>query len=298
MTTTVENPTPLVEADETGRPAKAPRGRVVGVLLWSLRHWSIVVAGAVLAVVVLWALAPGWFTHSNPTAIGAADKLLPPSSAHWFGTDRLGRDQFTRIVYGARASLSGSVVAVLIGVAVGSVFGALAGWFGRWIDAIVMRLIDVVLSIPGFLLAITIVVVLGYGILQAAVAVGITSSAAFARLIRSEVLRAKTSQYVEAAVASGARSSTVLLRHVIPNSWGPTLSLVTIQFGIAIIWIASLSFLGLGAQPPSPEWGRLVADGRNFMASAPYLVVYPALTVAAVVLASNHLARHIAERKK
>ncbi|WP_063729568.1 ABC transporter permease [Streptomyces sp. RTd22] len=267
-------------------------------LLWSFRHWSVLLAGAVLAVAVLWALVPGWFTHANPTAIGATDKLLPPSGAHWFGTDRLGRDQFTRVVYGARASLLGSVVAVLIGVAVGSVFGALAGWFGRWTDAVVMRLIDVVLSIPGFLLAITIVVVLGYGILQAAVAVGITSAAAFARLIRSEVLRAKTSQYVEAAVASGARSSTVLLRHVVPNSLGPTLSLVTIQFGIAIIWIASLSFLGLGAQPPSPEWGRLVADGRNFMASKPYLVIYPALIVAAVVLASNHLARHFAERQK
>ncbi|MEU4893425.1 ABC transporter permease [Streptomyces sp. NPDC044780] len=297
MTTTTENPAP-VEAPETGRPGKAPRGRAVTTLLWAVRHWSVVVAGAVLAVAVLWALVPGWFAHANPTAIGAADKLLPPSSAHWFGTDRLGRDQFTRVVYGARASLSGSALAVLIGVAVGSVFGALAGWFGRWIDAVVMRLIDVVLSIPGFLLAITIVVVLGYGVLQAAAAVGITSSAAFARLIRSEVLRAKTSQYVEAAVASGARSSTVLLRHVVPNSLGPTLSLVTIQFGIAIIWIASLSFLGLGAQPPSPEWGRLVADGRNFMASKPYLVIYPALTVAAVVLASNHLARHFAERQK
>ncbi|GAA0681427.1 ABC transporter permease [Streptomyces samsunensis] len=298
MTTTAENPAPSVEARDTAGPAKASRGRAVAILVWSIRHWSVVVAGAVLVVAVLWALVPGWFAHSSPTAIGATDKLLPPSSAHWFGTDRLGRDQYSRVVHGARASLSGSVVAVLIGVAVGSVFGALAGWFGRWIDAVVMRLIDVVLSIPGFLLAITIVVVLGYGILQAAAAVGLTSSAAFARLIRSEVLRARTSQYVEAAVASGARSSTILLRHVVPNSLGPTLSLVTIQFGISIIWIASLSFLGLGAQPPSPEWGRLVADGRNFLASKPYLVVYPALTVAAVVLAGNRLARHFAERQK
>ncbi|MFJ8603118.1 ABC transporter permease [Streptomyces shenzhenensis] len=296
MTTLHESPPPVGAPD--GDTARALPGRTGTAVRRLVRHWSVVLAATVLAVAVLWALAPGWFTGASPTRIDAAQKLLPPSGAHWFGTDRLGRDQFFRVVHGARASLTGSAVAVLVGVTVGSVLGALAGWLGTWVDAVVMRLIDVVLSIPGFLLAITIVVVLGYGILQAAFAVGITSSAAFARLIRAEVLRSRTSQYVEAAVASGARSSTILVRHVVPNSLVPTLSLVTIQFGIAIIWIASLSFLGLGAQPPSPEWGRLVADGRNYLAGSPYLVVCPALTVVAVVLAGNHLARHFAERQE
>jgi peptide/nickel transport system permease protein len=296
MTTLNQNPARSAESWGEAS-ANGPRGRVAAAALWSARYWSVVLAGAILALVVLWALVPGWFTSANPDAIGATQRLLPPSAAHWFGTDELGRDQFARVVYGSRASLLGSAVAVLVGVLVGSVFGSVAGWFGRWVDAAVMRLTDVVLSIPGFLLAITIVVLLGYGILQAAVAVGITSSAAFARLIRSEVLRARTSQYVEAAVAGGARSSTILLRHVVPNSLGPTLSLVTIQFGTAIIWIASLSFLGLGAQPPSPEWGRLVSDGRDYLASNPYLVVYPALTIVAVVLSANRLARYFAERR-
>jgi len=298
MTTLNENPALTAEPwGEAPANANRPRGRVAAAALWSVRHWSVVLAGAVLTVVVLWALAPGWFTSANPIAIGATQRLQPPSAAHWFGTDALGRDQFARVVYGSRASLLGSAVAVLVGVLVGSVFGSIAGWFGRWVDAALMRLIDVLLSIPGFLLAITIVVVLGYGILQAAVAVGITSSATFARLIRAEVLRARTSQYVEAAVAGGARSSTILLRHVVPNSLGPTLSLVTIQFGTAIIWIASLSFLGLGAQPPSPEWGRLVSDGRDFLASYPFLVLYPALVIVAVVLSANRLARYFAESR-
>jgi peptide/nickel transport system permease protein len=296
MTTLNENP--LRSAESWGETsARRPRGRAVSAAVWSARNWSVVLSAAILALVILWALVPGLFTSANPIAIGATQRLQPPSAAHWFGTDELGRDQFARVVYGSRASLLGSAVAVLVGVLVGSVFGSVAGWFGRWVDAAVMRLIDVVLSIPGFLLAITIVVLLGYGILQAAVAVGITSSAAFARLIRSEVLRARTSQYVEAAVAGGARSSTILLRHVVPNSLGPTLSLITIQFGTAIIWIASLSFLGLGAQPPSPEWGRLVSDGRDYLASNPYLVVYPALTIVAVVLSANRLARYFAERR-
>ncbi len=295
---TTLNQTPVLSAEFRGGPgARRPRGRTAQAALWSARNWSVVLAGAILSTVILWALIPGWFTSANPVAIGATQRLLQPSAAHWFGTDELGRDQFARVVYGSRASLLGSAVAVLVGVLVGSVFGSIAGWFGRWVDAAVMRLTDVVLSIPGFLLAITLVVLLGYGILQAAVAVGITSSAAFARLIRSEVLRARTSQYVEAAVAGGARSSTILLRHVVPNSLGPTLSLVTIQFGTAIIWIASLSFLGLGAQPPSPEWGRLVSDGRDYLASNPYLVIYPALTVVAVVLSANRLARYFAERR-
>ncbi|MFE6164023.1 ABC transporter permease [Streptomyces sp. NPDC056486] len=301
MTTTSESPLAVAEppSANTARPTPpSPSGRATSALRWLGRHWGVALSALVLALVVLWALVPGWFTGASPTEIGGAQRLRPPSGDHWFGTDQLGRDQFARVVYGARASLAGSALAVLVGVVLGSVLGAVAGWFGRWVDAVLMRAIDVVLSIPGFLLAITIVVLLGYGILQAAIAVGMTSAASFARLIRSEVLSARTSQYVEAAVAGGARPRAILLRHVVPNSLGPTLSLVTVQFGVSIIWIASLSFLGLGAQPPSPEWGRLVSDGRGFLASNSYLVLYPALTVVAVVLAGNRLARHFAERQK
>jgi peptide/nickel transport system permease protein len=272
-------------------------GLSVRVVRWVGGHWSLLLAVAVVALVLLWAVVPGLFTSYGPTQVDPTLKLQPPSGAHWLGTDQLGRDQYARLVFGARASLSGSAIAVLVGVVVGSLVGAGAGWFGGVVDALVMRLIDVLLSIPGFLFAITIVVLLGFGVVQAAIAVGLTSSATFARLIRSEVLKARSSNYVEAAVVSGASTYAILRRHVVPNSIAPTVSLITVQFGIAIIWIASLSFLGLGAQPPDPEWGRLVADGRNYIATRGYLTLWPGLTVVAVVLATNHISHHLSRRR-
>ncbi|MFC8528131.1 ABC transporter permease [Nocardia sp. NPDC057227] len=266
-------------------------------LRWLGANWTLVLAIAVVATALLWALVPHLFVSYDPLLPDPANKLKPPSGEHWFGTDQLGRDLYTRVVYGARASLLGSAVAVGVGVLVGSLLGALAGWFAGFTDSALMRVIDVVLAIPGFLLAITIVVLLGFGVLQAGIAVGLTTSATFARLIRSEVLKARTSTYVEAAITSGASTLDILRRHVIPNSIAPTVSLITVQFGIAIIWIASLSFLGLGAQPPEPEWGRLVSDGRNYIATRGWLTLWPGLTVVAVVLATNHIAHHITRRQ-
>ncbi|MEV4205713.1 ABC transporter permease [Nocardia salmonicida] len=265
-------------------------------LRWTRRHWTVALALLVVVTILAWAIVPQLFTGYDPLAVNPAQKLEPPSVEHWFGTDQLGRDLYARIVYGARASLLGSAIAVGVGVLVGSLLGAVAGWFAGFPDSAVMRLIDVVLSIPGFLLAITIVVLLGFGVWQAGIAVGLTSSATFARLIRSEVVKARTSTYVEAATTSGASTGAILLRHVIPNSIAPTVSLVTVQFGIAIIWIASLSFLGLGAQPPDPEWGRLVSDGRNYIATRGWLTLWPGLTIVVMVLATNHLSRHLSRR--
>lgn len=283
-----------------GQPAPAPGGngtsRAVGVLLRLARNWSLVLALATVATILLWALVPSLFTSEDPLAIVPTAKSLPPSSEHWFGTDQLGRDEYARIVYGARPSLIGSALAVAIGVVAGTLVGVVSGWFGRWVDALVMRGIDVVLSIPGFLFSIVIVVVLGFGTVQAAVAVGLTSSATFARLMRGEVLTARTSAYVEAAVTSGTSSLEILRRHVLPNSIAPTLSLITVQFGVAIMWIASLSFLGLGAQPPQPEWGRLVTDGRGYIATAGWLTLWPAVVIIVAVLATNHLSHSLGKR--
>ncbi|MDQ1105257.1 peptide/nickel transport system permease protein [Nocardioides zeae] len=283
-------------AGEPAAPAVTAGSRARAVLRWTGARWSLGLALAVVGLVLLWAVVPQLFTSYDPVAVDPANNLRPPGEGHLFGTDNLGRDVYSRVVHGARASLSGSAIAVAVGVLVGSLAGAVAGWFGGFVDTVVMRVIDVVLSIPGFLLAITLVVLLGFGIVQAAIAVGLTSSATFARLIRSEVLKARASTYVEAAITSGASSLAILRRHVVPNSIAPTLSLITVQFGIAIIWIASLSFLGLGAQPPDPEWGRLVADGRNYIATRGWLTLYPGLTVVAVVLATNHISRHLAKR--
>jgi len=224
--------------------------------------------------------------------------LEPPSPEFIMGTDLQGRDQYSRILYGAQISLQVGVVAVIMALFFGVIIGAAAGGLGGKVDAVLMRSTDVLLSIPGFLFAITIVVLLGFGIVQAAVAVGLTMTATFARLIRAEVVKARTSAYVEAATTSGASTADILRRHVVPNSIAPTLSIITVQFGIAIIWIASLSFLGLGAQPPDPEWGRLVSDGRNYIATRGWLTLWPGLTVVVVVLATNHISHHLSRRDK
>ncbi|MGW6118290.1 ABC transporter permease [Nocardia sp. NPDC055165] len=285
-----------IEAVPAQPDSTNPAVRAWSALRWTRRHWTVALALLVVVTILAWAIVPQLFTGYDPLAVNPAQKLKPPSGEHWFGTDQLGRDLYARIVYGARASLLGSAIAVGVGVLVGSLLGAVAGWFAGFPDSAVMRLIDVVLSIPGFLLAITIVVLLGFGVWQAGIAVGLTSSATFARLIRSEVVKARTSTYVEAATTSGASTGAILLRHVIPNSIAPTVSLVTVQFGIAIIWIASLSFLGLGAQPPDPEWGRLVSDGRNYIATRGWLTLWPGLTIVVMVLATNHLSRHLSRR--
>jgi len=290
--------TTLVDARPA--PAPAPAGTrpaaPVRALRLLRRHGVLVVALAVVALVLAWAVLPGAFTGHDPIAVDPAGKLAPPSAEHWFGTDQLGRDLYSRVVHGARASLSGAAVAVAVGVVLGALLGALAGWFGGLLDSVIGRGVDVLLSIPGFLFAITIVVLLGFGIVQAAVAVGLTLTATFTRLVRAEVLKARTSTYVEAATTSGASTFDILRRHVLPNSLASTLALVTVQFGIAIIWIASLSFLGLGAQPPEPEWGRLVAEGRSYIATRGWLTLWPGLTIVAVVLATNHISRHLSGR--
>ena len=309
--------TTLTPARSTGAsgspdPSASPTGSSTSVLpqgdsrirvirRWVRGHWGLVLAIAVFSLAVAWALVPGLFTGYDPIAVDNASKLQPPSAEHWFGTDLLGRDLYARTVYGARASLLGASLAVAVAVLVGSLFGAVAGWFGGFADSVAMRIIDVVLSIPGFLLAITIVVLYSAqtghtGLVPAALAGGLTSAATFARLIRAEVLKVRTSNYVEAAITSGATSPAILLRHVLPNSLAPTISLITVQLGIAIIWIASLSFLGLGAQPPNPEWGLLVSDGRKYIATRGWLTLYPALAIVAVVLSTNHISRHLTRR--
>lgn len=283
-------------------PELFERAKVYGpVRTWLRRHPAIAAGGGLLVLMALVALLAPWIAAQDPGQMTPSLRGRTPSAQHWFGTDLLGRDLYTRIVYGARASLLGASMAVAIAVVIGSALGAAAGWFGGRVDSAAMRLIDVVLSIPGFLFAIAIVVLYtaqtgSTGLVPAAVAVGLTSSATFARLIRSEVLRVRESSYVEAAITSGATTAAILRRHVIPNSLAPTAALVAVQLGIAIIWIASLSFLGLGAQPPQPEWGLLVADGRKYIATRGWLTLFPALTIVAVVLSINHISRHLARR--
>ncbi|GAA4667199.1 ABC transporter permease [Frondihabitans cladoniiphilus] len=269
-------------------------------LLRSTRRRSVsptlVLAWVVVAVVILWAIAPGLFTHYSATSGVPQDRLLPPDAQHWFGTDQLGRDQYSRVVHGSIHSLSGAVVAVAVGFVAGSLLGLLAGSLGGLVDIVIGRVVDVLLSVPGLLLSLTVIILLGFGTVHAAIAVGLTSIASFTRLTRSEVVGVRRSDYVEAAFGSGGRRWSVLFRHVLPNSLGPVLALVALQIGTAIIAISTLGFLGYGAPPPTPEWGLLIADGRNYVATSWWLTTYPGIVVVVVVLAANRIGQSLGRR--
>ncbi|MBT2497388.1 ABC transporter permease [Microbacterium oxydans] len=271
---------------------KAPRRRLRG------RAWGLYLAYAVVALAVLWAVIPGVFAPGDPLTGVPADKLLAPSAAHWFGTDTLGRDLFGRVVHGAVHSLSGALIAVTVGLALGTLIGAIAGAVGGVVDDVLMRVVDVLLAIPGLLLALTVIILLGFGTVNAAIAVGLGSVAAFARLMRAEVARVRRTEYVEAAFGSGGTFFTVLRRHVLPNSLTPIVALAALQFGTAILAISTLGFLGYGAPPPTPEWGLLIADGRNYVGTAWWLTALPGLVVVVVVLSANRISHRIGRSAK
>lgn len=252
-------------------------------------------AFGVVALLAVAVVAPWLLTPHDPLVGDSSAVLAPPSAAHWFGTDYLGRDMLSRVVHGTVRTLLGSAVAVAIGLGVGTVLGLVAAYLGGWVDAAVSRLIDVLLSIPGLLLSMVVVVALGFGSLNAAIAVGISSIATFTRLMRSEVLTVKHLPFVEAGHHLGGRRPYVLVRHIFPNSYGAVLSLTALQFGLSIIWISSLSFLGYGAPPPQPEWGLLVAEGREYVVSSPWLTVVPGIAIAVSVLSISRVSQIVKE---
>lgn len=251
-----------------------------------------IIAIVVLVIAFLAALFPSLFTSADPYA-GTDVALLPPGeSGHLMGTDAVGRELYARIVYGARQSLLGALIAVAVGLVVGTLIGLLAGALRGAVDTVLMRVVDVLLSIPGILLSLSIIIVLGFGSVQAAVAVGATSVATFARLARSQVITVASSDYIEAAYGAGATHATVLLRHILPNSLTPVIALATLQFGTAILQLSILGFLGYGAPPPTPEWGLIIAEGRDFMATAWWLIILPGIALVAVVMSANRLSQN------
>lgn len=249
-----------------------------------------------LVLIAAMIVAPSVIAPHDPLLEDPALPLAGPSPRHPFGTDYIGRDLLSRVVAGTGATITGSFIAVVIGLLVGTALGLVAAYFGRTTDGIISRIVDVLLSIPTLLLSITIIVALGFGTVNAAIAVGISSIAVFARLARAEVLATRNLPFVEASAHLGAGHVTLLFRHVLPNSYSAVLSLAALQFGTAILAIASLSFLGYGAQPPEPEWGLLISEGRNYINSAPGLVYFPSIAIVLTVMSLSRLA-HIIRRK-
>lgn len=249
---------------------------------------TVAVAAVVIVVVLLWSLVPWLFTSYDPSVGDTAEKLMAPSAAHWFGTDHLGRDVFARVVYGTASSVTSALVAVSIGLVVGSVIDLASGFLRGAVDVVLGRVVDVLLAIPSFLLAVVIVSSLGFQTINAAIATGVSAIAIFARLMRAEVLRARGSVFVEASYLQGGNRLHALLGHVLPNTYKSVVALAVLQFGTSILVIASLAFLGYGDPPPASDWGLLVASGKSY-ATAPWLIYAPALVIVITVLSVNRI---------
>jgi peptide/nickel transport system permease protein len=254
-----------------------------------LRHRAALVGLALVTLFVLVALAAPLVATHDPIATSWSAIRKPPSALHWFGTDENGRDVWSRIVWGARASLLAGVVSVLIAVAVGVPLGMLAGFAGGWADAAISRLTDAMLACPFLVLAIALAAFLGPALTNAMIAIGVTACPIFIRLARGATLAAQVEDYVEAARAVGNPPSRILAVHILPNILPPVLVQATLTIAGAIIAEAALSFLGLGQQPPAPSWGSMLNSAQRFLEQAPWLSISPGLSIFLVVLGFNLL---------
>jgi peptide/nickel transport system permease protein len=245
---------------------------------------AALIGGALILLFVFIGLFGPWLAPYDPLAQELRDNYQSMSARHWLGTDDLGRDVFSRLLYGARISLSISLFGVAGGLAVGVLLGLVAAYVGGWTDAMIMRFVDVLYALPGILLAIAIIAVLGKGVLNTVIAVMISSIPTFARVVRGSVLAVLELEYVEACRAAGATAPTIILGHVMPNASSQLVVQATLMLGTAILIASGLSFLGLGVQPPNPEWGAMLSKGRELMRSTPVVAIAPGVAITLVVL--------------
>ena len=274
--------------DMTADPvlARRPRSRV-----WrKLRgHRSALLGAIIVGIFALLAIAAPILPFPDPAAADWGAIRQPPSAAHWLGTDELGRDQLSRMIWGARASLMAGVVSVAIAIAIGVPLGILAGYFGGWTDAIISRCTEALLAIPFLILAIALAAFLGPSLTNAMIAIGIAATPVFIRLTRGQAISVAAEDYVESAHAIGLRTPVILRRYIFPNVLPPVLVQATLTIASAIIAEASLSFLGLGQQPPAPSWGAMLNTAKNFMTQAPWMAMWPGIAIFLVVLGFNLL---------
>lgn len=254
----------------------------------SLRRNKLAMLGLflILFFILLAVFAP-WITRYGYNDQALMNRLQPPSAEHWFGTDDLGRDLFTRVVYGARISLWVGFFAVVGSIVAGSLLGILAGYYGRWVDMLISRFFDIMLAFPAILLAIAIVAALGPSLQNALLAIAIVNIPTYGRLVRARVLSLKEEEFITAARALGMKDRRILFQHILPNSLAPIIVQGTLGIGTAIIEAAALGFLNLGAQPPEPEWGKMLSDSRQFIQTAPWTLFFPGLSIMLTVLGFN-----------
>jgi len=254
------------------------------------------IGGAIVAALVVLAVAAPWLATHAVDVVNLPEALQAPSAAHWMGTDSLGRDLYSRLVFGARISLLVGVGAVGVAVLVGVLVGLLAGWFGGWVDAVLMRVVDIMLCFPTFFLLLAIVAMVGQSVLNIILIIGLTGWMGVARLVRAEALSLKEREFIQAARILGAGSWRIMWRHLLPNALSPVLVSTTLGIGSAILVESGLSFLGLGVQPPTPSWGNLLIDAKGTLGVAWWQTVYPGMAILVTVLGFNLLGEGLRER--
>ena len=265
---------------------RSQRAETVALLL---RNPLAMIAGLVLLALIAAALFGTALAPYGYNEVDVANRLQAPSATHWFGTDELGRDVFSRVVLGARASLQVGAVAVGISLVAGVTIGLVAGYFGRWLDDVLMRFTDVLFAFPAILMAIVVMAILGAGMTNAMIAIGIVYTPIFARITRASVLGVREEVFVRAARAAGADDTRIMIRHVLPNVAAPIIVQTSISLAFAILSEAALSFVGLGTQPPDPSWGRMLSEGRGFLEQAWWMALFPGIAIFVTVLSFNIL---------
>lgn len=248
-----------------------------------------ILGGLLLLMVIIPALLAPWLPLPDPLHNDLASAFLPPGGRHWLGTDQLGRDLLSRILSGTRLSLMVVLLAAVIAAAIGSLLGMIAGYLGGWLDALIMRLMDIQLAVPFILLILLVMALFGATLSNIIMIMGVTSWAIYARVARAKTLEIRELEYIEAVKAMGFSTPRILLRHVLPNLMTPLLVLLTLDIPRLMVLEASIGFLGMGIQPPTPTLGNLIGEGRSYMLLAQWLVLYPGLAIAALVVGCNLL---------
>lgn len=272
----------------------APRSSFLRDVVWQrLRHNRMALIGAVIVLIMFVMAAAASLSNLDPAAIDVSQRLLPPSAAHPLGTDDLGRSVLVRMLYGARISLLVGFVAVGISTLIGILFGSVAGYYGGWIDALIMRFVDIMLCFPTFFLILAVIAFLDPSIWNIMIVIGLTSWMGVARLIRAEFLSLRQRDFVLAAQALGSSDVRLIFRHILPNAMSPVLVSATLGVAGAILTESALSFLGIGVQPPTPSWGNMLITGKQTLGSAWWLSVFPGLAILITVLGYNLLGEGI-----
>jgi ABC-type dipeptide/oligopeptide/nickel transport system permease subunit len=279
--------TTLADAGAPAASIAARRQRAQSLVSRLRRRWPLVIGLAIVVLLILAALAAPLIAPANPNIQNVAQRLRPPTLAHPFGTDEFGRDVLSRILYGGRVTLLASTLSVVLAALVGCTVGLTAGYFGGIYDVLVGRIVDILFAFPVILLGVAIVAIMGPGVDSVIVAIAVASLPNFARVSRAAIVPEKEREYVLAAHVVGAPTSYLILRTLLPNLIGPLMVLISLGFAYAVLYEASLSFLGLGAQPPTPEWGTMLSTARDFLFQAPWYAFFPGISIVVLVFSLN-----------